>query len=82
MEPTLTHGPLVWGLKWFNTLKTGNVIIFTQRGKEKIKRLSKIEDGKLYVVGDNKSHSTDSRSFGLIDTDRVVAKIIWPRTKV
>jgi len=79
MSPALPNGALVWGWKWFNTLKTGNIIIFKHNDKEKIKRLEKIEDSKLHVVGDNRAKSTDSRNFGLIETDSVVAKVIWPR---
>jgi nickel-type superoxide dismutase maturation protease len=79
MEPTLKRGSLVWALKWFNTLKVGNVVIFEHQGREKIKRLNKINENKLYLLSDNKDGSTDSRDFGYIDIDKVKAKVIWPR---
>ncbi len=80
MEPNLKKGRLVWGLKWFNTLKVGNVVIFEHQSREKIKRLNKIKADKLYLLGDNKTSSTDSRDFGYIDITAVKAKVIWPRT--
>lgn len=79
MVPTLPPGTVIWGLKWFNTLKIGNVIVFEHDGKEKVKRVKEIEDGRLYVLGDHPEASTDSRTFGLIEVDSVVAKVIWPR---
>lgn len=57
----------------------GNIIIFEHEGKEKIKRISEIKDGKLFVLGDHSEASTDSRSFGWIETDAVIAKLLWPR---
>jgi signal peptidase I len=41
--------------------------------------------GKLYVMGDNRSNSQDSRSFGVIDRSDVVGRAfvrIWPFTHV
>jgi signal peptidase I len=41
--------------------------------------------GKLYVMGDNRSNSQDSRSFGVIDRSDVVGRAfvrIWPLTHV
>ncbi|MCA9332956.1 hypothetical protein KDA00_03715 [Candidatus Saccharibacteria bacterium] len=80
MMPSFPPNTYICGLRWFNTLKTGNVIVFEHQGKEKIKRIEKIVDQKLYVVGDHKDASTDSRAFGLIETDSVTAKVIWPRS--
>jgi hypothetical protein len=79
MMPVLPPTTLIWGFRWFNTLKVGSVVIFKHDNKEKIKRISEIKDGKLYLLGDHPDASTDSRSFGWIDTDAVVAKVIWPR---
>jgi signal peptidase I len=42
-----------------------------------------VPQGKLYVMGDNRTNSQDSRSFGVIDESDVVGRAfvrIWPLT--
>lgn len=76
MEPTLKEGRVVIGLLWFNKIKPGDVVIFEHSGIEKIKKVQKIKDGKMFVVGDNPGSSTDSRSFGWIKLANVKARLI------
>jgi len=82
MIPTLEPGRLVLGSKVLNHYRHGDVIIIRHEGLEKIKRIKKIgSNNKLYVQGDNPSHSLDSRHFGYIDASLIYAKIILPTTK-
>lgn len=40
-----------------------------------------VEDGKYFVMGDNRSHSSDSREFGLIEKSSIIGKAVlkyWP----
>lgn len=42
-----------------------------------VKRLDRIlPDGRLYFLGDNASHSCDSRYFGAVERERVLGKVI------
>lgn len=45
-------------------------------GKTLIKRITKIVDGKYFVSGDNKEHSTDSRDFGMIEQSDIIGKVL------
>ena len=78
MAPILKTGKIVVGITTNKNLKKGQVVIFNHSGLEKIKRISDIKDNKLYLLGDNNLSSTDSRSFGWIEVNSVIARVVWP----
>ena len=78
MIPVLPPGTVVYGWRWFRRLKPGDTVILLHHGREKIKRIDKIADDRIYVLGDHPESSTDSRHFGWLDVEVVLAKIIWP----
>ncbi len=78
MLPRLVPGRIVVAHGW-GAVSTGDVIILVHDGLEKIKRVSRIEGGKAYVLGDNAEASTDSREFGWVNLHDIIAKVIWPR---
>lgn len=41
-----------------------------------------VEDGKYFILGDNRENSNDSRSFGAIIEERIIGKIIFEFGKV
>ena len=79
MSPKLPPGRVVLATGWFRSIKPGEVCIFQQDHKEKIKRVERISKGQIFFIGDNLNSSSDSRHFGWIKIDAVLAKVIWPR---
>ena len=77
MLPTLKPGQdvLVWC--WFIKPKKGDIVAIKHYGKEMIKRIHLSSDRGIFVIGDNKKESTDSRNFGWISKDQITGKIIW-----
>ncbi|MBF8250151.1 MAG: Peptidase [Candidatus Levybacteria bacterium] len=59
----------------FGKPKVGDVIILKKK-KFIIKRIAKISKDKVFVMGDNRKESTDSRSFGWIARKEIVGKIM------
>lgn len=79
MAPSLSPGSVVLGLRWRNP-RAGDVVIVRHEGIDKIKRVQKIREDQIFVVGDNLSSSTDSRHFGWLDKRFVMAQVIWPNS--
>jgi phage repressor protein C with HTH and peptisase S24 domain len=79
MLPTLRPGRVVVATGWHGALRKDDVIIIRHRGLEKVKRIHQIAGRRLYVLGDNHARSTDSHTFGWLDIETVVGKVIWPR---
>lgn len=79
MLPVLPPGTIVYGWRWFYRLRSGDIVIFLHDGKEKIKRIEKVREDSVYVTGDHGAASTDSRHFGWLGNDVVIAKVVWPR---
>lgn len=81
MYPRLKPGKLVVATSFFkrHRLRPGQVVIVQHDGREKIKRIERIEDDKLFVIGDYLAASSDSRHFGWLSTHDVRGRVIWPR---
>lgn len=64
---------------FFSQPKIGDVIIFRQVVPPFVlcKRIVKIVNSKMWVEGDNKEKSIDSRNFGFIDRKNIIGKIIF-----
>ena len=59
----------------FRKPKAGDVVVIRHQ-KDIIKRIAKVEKGKVFVVGDNGNKSTDSRNFGWIKMEKIVGKVV------
>lgn len=82
MLPAFKSGDLVLVNRlayFFGLPKVGDLVIL-KRQKYIIKRIAKINpsaDGKkIFVVGDNKKESTDSRNFGWINKKEIIGKVM------
>lgn len=89
MTPSYNNGDILFATSFFRAknLKVGDVMVFrppiasSDEVKFVIKRISHIiknTDGKLYFyfLGDNQAVSFDSRRYGYVPKDRLVAKVI------
>lgn len=57
--------------------KIGDVVVVLKKGKYILKRIAQVKEGKFFVVGDNRRGSTDSRSFGWINRNAIIGKVIY-----
>lgn len=79
MSPMLEPGRLIIATTFLGKLKAGQVVVLRKNGRELIKRIERVDTGRVYVIGDNPGSSTDSRHFGWLSTDTVVGRVVVPR---
>jgi len=78
MFPALKPGQDIVSVNWFYKPKTGDIVVIKVNNKEMVKRVQKVIDQKVFVVGDNNKESTDSREFGPIHMDQITGKVVYP----
>ena len=66
--------PYIWGKP-----RAGDVVVAKHPSEwlEVIKRIRKIKKGKYYLEGDNSTQSIDSRHFGPVERNHILAKVIF-----
>jgi nickel-type superoxide dismutase maturation protease len=79
MVPALRSGQIVVVLKRKQKVCLGDVVIVRHDRRDKIKRITGLHLDKIFIEGDNKLQSTDSRHFGWIDGSSIRGKVIWPK---
>ena len=78
MAPKLRPGQLIIATSIFRKLRPGDVVFVERDNKQFIKRIERVEQDKLFVIGDNLPASTDSRHFGWLKKEDVIAKVFRP----
>lgn len=84
MMPTLHPGDRVLCLPW-RRYRVGHIVIAQLDQTRGIKRISKLSDRGAWLVGDNKTQSTDSRELGWIPLSQLNGRVIYryfPNTRV
>jgi phage repressor protein C with HTH and peptisase S24 domain len=81
MNPAYRNGQTVIITRARNH-KKGDVVIAFVDNRESLKRITNIENGKVFLEGDNKDNSTDSRSYGWIQDRHIVGKVFWPKKRL
>ncbi|TME77648.1 MAG: nickel-type superoxide dismutase maturation protease [Chloroflexi bacterium] len=83
MSPRLPSGALIVArpLNLAAPLRVGDVVVARRPDRpelEIIKRIHAIDPaGAIFLVGDNSAASTDSRQFGPVPRDHIVAQVRW-----
>ena len=77
MLPSLKEGDIVFFKKYNHdkcSPKVGEIVIFKNpiNNQREIKRIKKIEEICIEVLGDNLENSIDSRSFGLVQKEKII----------
>jgi len=75
MSPTFRSGSIVVAIK--KKPRSGDIVLALVNGREITKRVSKISDKGVYLLGDNTAHSTDSRDFGYVSTTAIAGVVVW-----
>lgn len=77
MSPLLNDGRIVMASSLVKP-SINSVVIVNHDGLEKVKRLNKISQKGIFILGDNENKSTDSEDFGWLEPSSIVATVIWP----
>ncbi len=82
MEPTFKEGQtlLVSSLPYFfRQPKIGDVVVVKDPRSRRLllKRITNRENQNYFVSGDNPKSSTDSRTFGVINKENILGKVIF-----
>lgn len=78
MSPVLCGGQIVLATRNIKKIKNNDVLIVLLDGREVIKRVIAIKDEFIWIEGDNKRHSADSRKYGWIPKIYAFARVVYP----
>lgn len=76
MYPEIPDGSIVIFNRLEDAWKAEDIVIAETPEGTLIKRIKSIEDGRVFLIGDNREASVDSRIFGSIQMDNLKGKAI------
>lgn len=74
MAPTLRHGQTV--VFRTGTIRVGSVVLARRGDRDIIKRVERLDAGRVYLVGDNRTESSDSRHYGPVPKRAILGVIM------
>jgi phage repressor protein C with HTH and peptisase S24 domain len=83
MEPVLNNNDLILISYLFYIFKhpqINDIVAFRFNDKTFVKRITKSENQKYFLEGDNKSDSLDSSGFGWIPKNKILGKYFYKLT--
>ncbi len=78
MSPTLKDGQLVICHQVRN-FRPGQVVVAFVKGREVIKRIGKIDRGKIYLTVDDSKHAHNGEYYASITDSKIAGVVMWPR---
>lgn len=76
MDPGIPEGSLVIYNRLAKSYEENDIVIAQVEGTSILKRIDMIEEGRVYLLGDNLPESVDSRTFGWVEMEQIKGKVI------
>lgn len=76
MEPKLSHGDIVVFVRR-RSYQPQSVVLANAGGREVVKRIDHRNAHSVYLLGDNKLASTDSRAYGYVSADEIKGSLLF-----
>lgn len=62
---------------WFYDPKINDIVVLSYNKSILIKRIAAIQNGKYFIIGDNKKDSLDSRKIGSFLRNQILGKVFY-----
>ena len=82
MEPTIKEGNILFFSRYVDDIEEGDIVIvktnkkMSDESKKVVKRVAKITNTNVYLLGDNRNNSKDSRMYGYVNRNLIEGKVL------
>jgi len=76
MEPSIKEGSYIVVNCWYSKVEAKDIVVLMSSGMIMVKRVGRTNGSRVFVVGDNRESSIDSRQLGWIDKKDILGKLI------